>query len=103
MNIISRIKSLFEPKIKEPAKKATIRFRKGAVLMYTRPIDSDNGVSLALDEFIYANRDREAESRARNRIHNDYLGNLGMHDSLNSNQLRGNPQSRMYDFDWGRW
>ena len=103
MNIISRIKSWFEPKVEEPAKKATIRFRKGMVLMYTRPPYADNGVSLALDEFIYANRDREADRRTgelmRNRLMKAHpLTQIRQHN----NQCGSFSQITMNDI-MGRW
>ena len=99
MNIISRIKSWFEPKIEEPAKKARIRFRKGLVFMYERPAYADNGVTLALDEFLYANRNKDREIRGRDQMHNAHpLTQIRQHN----NQCGSFSQITMNDI-MGRW
>ena len=75
------ISKLWELKIeaelsKEPVKKARIRFRKGRVLTFTRPIDAGSDINIIINDFLYANRGKEEEAR-----HRDYL--MGMAQDRN--------------------
>lgn len=116
MNIISRIKSWFEPKQKQ---KIRIRFRNGIAIHVENPPNA--GLNLIAvkrsAEFVSANRDDTEEARQRdclmgmaqdrNRGMNSYcqgVGNgLSGQELGRASQMRGNPQSGMYDFGWGRW
>lgn len=99
MNIISRIKSWFEPKIEEPAKKATMKFKNGILLTYCAPNNPTNKMQMAIDGFVLANRDFEREKLMRERLMNAHpLTQIRMHN----NQCGSFSQITMNDI-MGRW
>ena len=104
MNIISRIKSWFEPKIEEPVIKPRIIFKSGIVQACIVDHNEIFEVELVVNKFCSLNRSAEQENiflndlRNRANAHIDYTGmaNVGI-----VGQMRGNPQSLMGASIWG--
>ncbi len=104
MNIISRIKSWFEPKI--ATKKATVRFKNGAAIYLYTPAHAGDDMKTEAYRFVQVNRNLEAEKRLRDLMQNrsnSYIDYRGLQNVGISGQMAGSAQSLMGANLWGRW
>ena len=101
MNIISRIKSWFEPKV--AATKATVRFKNGAAIYLYTPKHAGDDMKTKAYRFVQVNRDLDKEKRLRELLQNRSinahpLSQIRMHN----NQCGSFSQITMNDI-MGRW
>ena len=103
MNIISRIKSWFEPKI--ATTKAKVRFKNGAAIYLHTPAHAGDEMKVQAYRFVQVNRDLEKEKRLRELLQNranSHIHYRGMQNVGIGGQMVGSAQSLMGANIWGR-